>query len=110
MCCAECCRSPSGPIEDPRMRKMSSPARAGLVAGLLFSCTGFAAADTAAVSHSVVDVARSSLEFSFVQAGAQNKGKFNRFTATLDFSPDNPGAGKLDVIVEMASVDTGDKE
>lgn len=68
------------------------------------------AADAAPVTHYTLDPGKSALEYQFVQAGAQNKGKFTRFTATLELSADNPAASKLDVVVEMASADTGDKE
>jgi len=68
------------------------------------------AADASAVTHYTADPAKSTLEYQFVQAGAQNKGKFGQFTVSLDFSADNPAASKLDVIVEMASAQTGDKD
>jgi len=68
------------------------------------------AADTASVTHYTLDQAKSTLEFQFVQAGAQNKGKFTRSPVTLEFSPDNLAASKLDVVVETGSLDTGDKE
>jgi polyisoprenoid-binding protein YceI len=68
------------------------------------------AADAAPVTHYTLDQAKSTLEFQFVQAGAQNKGKFTRFPVTLDFSPDNLATSKLDVVVETGSLDTGDKE
>src|SRR5438477_4592246 len=45
--------------------------------------------------------AKSSLEFGFDQAGAQNKGKFTRFAVSFDFSPENPAAGRLEVTVEI---------
>jgi polyisoprenoid-binding protein YceI len=64
----------------------------------------------APATHYVLDQAHSSLEFTFTQAGAQNKGKFTRFPVTLDFSPDNPAAGRLEVTVEISSLDTGDKD
>jgi polyisoprenoid-binding protein YceI len=75
-------------------------------------CLGQAArsADAPALPHYVLDQGKSSLTFSFVQAGAQNQGHFARFPVTLDFSPDNPAAGHLDVSVEMGSLDSGDKE
>jgi polyisoprenoid-binding protein YceI len=69
-----------------------------------------AAADTPAVTHCVLDPARSTLEFTFSQAGAQNKGAFRHFTTILDFSADNPAASRLEVTVDMVSVDTGDQE
>ncbi len=58
----------------------------------------------------VLDPAKSSLEFSFTQAGAANKGKFTRFPVSFTFSPDAPSAGRLSVTIEVASLDTGDKE
>jgi polyisoprenoid-binding protein YceI len=85
---------------------------AGLITtalGAAFAMSAAAAADAPA-THFTLDPAKSTLEYQFVQAGAQNKGKFKKFAVTLDFSPDNPAAGKLDVVVEMASLDTGDKE
>jgi polyisoprenoid-binding protein YceI len=68
------------------------------------------AADAAAPTHYTLDQAKSTLEFQFEQAGAQNKGKFTKLAVTLDLSPDNPAGNKLDVVVEMSSLDTGDKE
>jgi polyisoprenoid-binding protein YceI len=68
------------------------------------------AADAAPVTHYTLDQTKSTLEFQFVQAGAQNKGKLSRLAVTLDISADNPAASKLDVVVETGSLDTGDKE
>jgi len=68
------------------------------------------AAEVAPVTRYTLDQAKSALEFQFVQAGAQNKGKISRLAVTLDFSADNPAASKLDVVVETGSLDTGDKE
>jgi len=69
-----------------------------------------APASAPAVTHYVLDASRSSLEFTFQQAGAQNKGKFTRFAVSFDFSPDNLAAGRLEVTVEIGSLDTGDQE
>jgi polyisoprenoid-binding protein YceI len=74
------------------------------------TAAGVASAADAPVTHYTLDPAKSTLEYQFAQAGAQNKGKFNKFTVTLDFSADNLAASKLDVVVQMASLDTGDKE
>jgi len=79
---------------------------AALIAALLAAT---ARAD-APVTHYVSDQAQSTLEFAFSQAGAQNKGKFTRFPVKLDFSPDNLGGSRLEVTVDMNSLDTGDKE
>ena len=64
----------------------------------------------AAPARYSLDPAKSTLEYAFVQAGAQNKGAFKKYTTTLDFAADNLAASKLDVVVDMASLDTGDKE
>jgi polyisoprenoid-binding protein YceI len=68
------------------------------------------AADAPAAPSYVLDPAKSSLEFSFTQAGAANKGKFTRFPVSFTFSPDAPATGRLAVTIEVASLDTGDKE
>ena len=64
----------------------------------------------AAPTRYTLDPAKSKLEYAFVQAGAQNKGTFKKFTTTLDFAADNLAASKLDVVVDMTSLDSGDKE
>jgi len=80
-----------------------------LIAGALLTGAGHTlAADTG--SHYVLDPAKGSLQFSFVQAGAKNQGRFTRFPVAFDFSPANPATGHLEVTVEMSSVDTGDTE
>jgi polyisoprenoid-binding protein YceI len=82
---------------------------ATVVAAALLTTT--ALADPApAAKHYVIDPAKSLLEFSFIQAGAQNKGKFTKFQVGLDAAPDASTVAKLDVTVDMTSMDTGDKE
>lgn len=56
------------------------------------------------------DAAASRLDFAGVQAGAEFKGGFHKFTATVDFAPDDPASGHIDVQIEMASEDSGDKD
>lgn len=60
--------------------------------------------------HYVLDQSKSTLQFTFTQAGAQNQGKFTRFPTSFDFSPASPAGGHLEVAIEMGSLDTGDKE
>jgi polyisoprenoid-binding protein YceI len=50
------------------------------------------------------------LEFSAIQAGARFTGTFTRFRVALDFDPAHPETGRLDVTVEVASIDTQDPE
>jgi polyisoprenoid-binding protein YceI len=68
------------------------------------------AAAPAAATHYTLDPAKSTLEYGFVQAGAQNKGTFRKYTVTLDLAADPAAGGKLDVVIDMTSLDTGDKE
>ncbi len=85
--------------------------RAAGAAALLLLASAFpAGAADAPVTHYALDPAKSTLEFNFTQAGAQNKGHFRHFTVNFDFSPDNLPASHLEVIVEVASLDTGDQE
>jgi polyisoprenoid-binding protein YceI len=62
------------------------------------------------VPHYTLDPGKSTLEFTFTQAGAQNKGHFGRFAVSFDFSPEELAASHLEVQVDTASVDTGDKD
>jgi polyisoprenoid-binding protein YceI len=90
---------------------MTAIARAACGASLLTAvCLGVAGAATPGVVHYVLDQPKSTLEYTFTQAGAQNKGRFKRFPVTFDFSPDNLDASRLDVTVDMGSLDTGDQE
>ena len=88
---------------------VTSSVRAPLLATALLAARA-AAADAPAVTHYVLDPARSSLEFNFLQAGAHNKGRFRTLQVSLDFSSDNLAASRLDVTIETNSVDTGDQE
>src|SRR5579862_9258987 len=69
-----------------------------------------APAAAAAGSHFVVDPAKSSLQFTFEHAGAASTGRFPRFGVTLDFPGADPAGGRLEVTVDVAALDTGDKD
>ena len=69
----------------------------------------FAAAAPAA-GHYTLDAAKSSLQFTFVQAGARNTGRFKRFTVSFDPPPAGSTAGHLEVTVDVGSLDTGDSD
>lgn len=104
----------------------SSPFAQALVATLLVSAVpggaraalpaapaAAAAAPTArasAASHYALDPAKSSLEFTFLQAGAKNTGRFPRFSVSLDFTGVEPAGGRLEVSVDVAALDTGDQD
>ena len=52
----------------------------------------------------------SSVRFFGVQEGSGFRGRFEDFTAMIDFDPGNPGAGKIVGVVKMESVESGDEE
>ncbi len=56
------------------------------------------------------DTQQSKLEFTGVQAGAEFKGVFHKFTAGVDFAPEAPAASRIDVQIDMNSVDSMDKD
>ena len=56
------------------------------------------------------DPATSRLEFSGIQAGAEFKAVFHKFTATVEFAPDALATSRFDVVIDAASVDSGDKD
>jgi polyisoprenoid-binding protein YceI len=72
--------------------------------------TSAAAPATAAAPHYVKAAAGSSLTFSFVQEGAASTGSFKQFTTDLAYDDKNPAAGSLKVQVQIASIDTQDKD
>jgi len=56
------------------------------------------------------DPATSRLEFSGVQAGAEFKGVFHKFSAAVEFAPESLASAKFDVVIDMSSEDTMDKD
>jgi polyisoprenoid-binding protein YceI len=69
-----------------------------------------AAAANAAVQNYTLDAAKSTLDFGFVQAGAQDKGRFPKVAVNFSFADDSLAASHLEVTVDIAALDTGDKE
>ncbi|GAC1693935.1 MAG: hypothetical protein PVS2B3_03700 [Steroidobacteraceae bacterium] len=69
-----------------------------------------ATAAAAVVTRYTLDQAKSTLEFAFMQAGALNKGHFGRFPVSMDFSAADLAASRLEVGVDVNSLDTGDKD
>jgi polyisoprenoid-binding protein YceI len=75
----------------------------------LFVAGSALAAGAAPVKYTLEQPA-SLLRFSFEQAGANNTGRFGKYTADVTFAADNLAASKIDVSIDIASLDTGDKE
>jgi polyisoprenoid-binding protein YceI len=57
-----------------------------------------------------LDATKSTLEFAFVQAGAQNKGRFPKFTVNFAFADEALADSKLDVTIDVAALNTEDQE
>lgn len=62
-----------------------------------------------ATSYSA-DPQQSRLEFAGVQAGAEFKGTFHKFTAAVEFAPDALASAHIDVLIDTTSVDSMDKD
>ena len=56
------------------------------------------------------DPAASRLEFTGVQAGADFKGVFHKWSAAIEFAPDALANSHFDVLIEMNSADSMDKD
>lgn len=90
-------------LKDDTLRRMLPFGRITLavLAGTLLAAPAARAADPA---YTLL-AAQSSLSCTFVQAGADNQGGFKSFAVSFD-----PVAGKLEVVVDMRSLDTGDQQ
>jgi polyisoprenoid-binding protein YceI len=78
----------------------------GLATAIILSAVTAAAAAASYTS----DAQQSRLEFVGVQAGAEFKGVFQKFTANVDFAPETLAASRIDVQIDMNSVDSKDKD
>lgn len=78
------------------------------IAALALAGSAFAAG--AAPVKYTLDAPGSLLRFTFEQAGANNTGRFGKYTADVTFAADNLAASKIDVSIDIASLDSGDKE
>jgi polyisoprenoid-binding protein YceI len=76
-------------------------------AAALLSAAGIATAAAAAYTG---DAQQSRLEFVGVQAGADFKGVFHKFTTAVEFAPDALTSSLIDVQIDMNSVDSMDKD
>jgi polyisoprenoid-binding protein YceI len=85
---------------------------AALLAAILTAdaATPAAPAPPAGVTDYTLDPARSSLKFQFTQAGAASQGRFRKFAAKLRFGDTNLAASRLEVTIDVNSLDTGDEE
>jgi polyisoprenoid-binding protein YceI len=67
-------------------------------------------APAAAIAAQSVDYAKSQVTFAGKQMGVPTEGRFKKYTAHIAFDAKKPGAAKIDVEIDLASVDTGASE
>jgi polyisoprenoid-binding protein YceI len=75
-----------------------------------FALTSAAIAAAAAPAAYTADAGKSELAFTGVQAGAEFKAVFHKFTASIQFTPDALAAASFDVTIDLTSVDSQDKD
>ena len=79
---------------------------------LLFSCAGFGriavAADTA--RSYTIDPAHGQLEIIGIESGGEVTAAFKKYSATVAFAPDALTTSKADVVIDMSSIDSQDKD
>ena len=69
-----------------------------------------AAVSAAGPARYSADPQQSRLEFLGVQAGAEFKGTFHKFSADIEFAPDDLASSRFDVQIDVKSVDSMDKD
>ena len=67
-------------------------------------------ANVHAVEYNAVQVDKSAITFVSKQMGVAVNGKFPKFTAQVNFDPAKPEAGKVNISIDVASVDAGSRD
>jgi polyisoprenoid-binding protein YceI len=91
------------------MNRLVMP-RAALAAACLAAVLGTALKAGGPAIRYAADPGTSRLEFSGVQAGAEFKGVFHKFTAAINFAPDALADARFDVEIDLNSLDTMDED
>ncbi len=86
---------------------MRAPEASMIIAAVFVSTAAAAAPPAAGYS---ADPQQSRLEFVGVQAGAEFKGTFHKFTAAVDFAPEALESSHFDVVIDLNSEDSMDKD
>jgi polyisoprenoid-binding protein YceI len=86
--------------------------RRTLLAAVFCASAIFGAAPRAAAPSAsyTADPGTSRLEFVGIQAGAEFKAVFHKFTAAVDFAPDALANARFDVQIELGSLDSMDND
>jgi len=94
---------------DDKTPPATKPATAPKPAAAAPATAAHPAPTAGALAH-YVQGAGSTLGFTFEQAGAKTNGRFKQFATTFDYDANNLAASRLDVKVQIASLDTSDKD
>jgi polyisoprenoid-binding protein YceI len=73
-------------------------------------CLSVAVSAAGPATGYTADPQQSRLEFVGVQAGAEFKGTFRKFSADIEFAPDALASSRFDVQIDLKSVDSMDKD
>lgn len=73
-------------------------------------CLSAAVSGAGPVAGYSADPQQSRLEFTGVQAGAEFKGAFHKFSADIEFAPDALASSRFDVQIDLKSADSMDKD
>src|SRR5262245_60409430 len=85
-------------------------ARRALTVCMVVAVSLCAATGAYAQRVSAVDMSKSAVTFVSKQMNVPVEGKFGKFSAQLAFDPAQPNQGRVQVEVELASIDTGSEE
>ena len=80
------------------------------LAKFLFVCSALAASAAVAVEYSTVQADKSSVSFTSRQMGVPVQGRFPKFSTRLVFDPAKPEAAKVDISIDLNSIDAGSKD
>lgn len=77
-----------------------------------FSLLALVAASSAthAAEYSVVQADKSAIQFQSKQMGVTVQGRFPKFTVQLAFDPAKPEAAKVNISIDIASIDAGSRD
>jgi cytochrome b561/polyisoprenoid-binding protein YceI len=95
-------------LHDDVLRRMLPFTRLGVAAAI--GLAALAAPGGARAAQWSVDVAGSSMNFTFVQAGAKTTGRFGAYSARVQSPQKALEGGSLSVAIQVASLDTADKD
>ena len=81
-----------------------------LSAILLASAAALGVTTARAVEYSAVQADKSGITFVSRQMGVAINGRFPKFTAQVAFDPARPEAGKVNISIDLASIDAGSRD